>query len=128
MQMKHHVAIPCRDVKEARDFYVQLGAKAGREYSSHVVLNLFDMQLVCHLADSCDAVPSMYPRHIGFILKTRRQVELLWAKMKDAFEIFESFFTRHEGKPEEHYTFFLVDPSNNVIEFKAYKDIEKIFT
>ena len=27
-----------------------------------------------------------------------------------------------EGEVEEHWTFFLVDPSNNLLEFKCYRD------
>jgi extradiol dioxygenase family protein len=34
---------------------------------------------------------------------------------------------RFSGRPEEHLTFFLKDPSNNLIEFKIYNNEEWIF-
>lgn len=36
-------------------------------------------------------------------------------------------FIRFEDRPEEHRTFFLIDPSNNLLEFKYYKKQEMMY-
>ncbi len=42
-------------------------------------------------------------------------------------EFFKEPFIRFEGMQEEHTTFFLKDPSNNLIEFKHYKNERMIY-
>jgi extradiol dioxygenase family protein len=36
-------------------------------------------------------------------------------------------FVRFEGRREEHLTFFLKDPSNNLLEFKYYLDSKMMY-
>jgi uncharacterized protein len=46
-----HLAIPCKNLDEAFDFYVtQLGCKLARRYADRITLDFFGDQLVCHLA------------------------------------------------------------------------------
>jgi extradiol dioxygenase family protein len=70
----------------------------------------------------------MYPRHFGIIVESKAALEQLWNNIKDEDYVFEELFGRHIGKREEHWTFFLKDPSNNLVEFKWYKHEEAIFT
>ncbi|MCL8208212.1 MAG: VOC family protein [Actinomycetia bacterium] len=121
-----HVAIPCSDLDDALTFYVfGLGAKLARRYDDRITLDFFGDQLVCHLADPEDLAPqpTMYPRHFGITFRDRQDfdhcVHLARARQ---LPIFIEPHIRFEGRPEAHLTFCLVDPSNNVIEFKHYFD------
>lgn len=125
--MIFHLAIPAKDLTESEAFYVSLGAKVGRKNSSQVILKLFSTQLVLHLSDKYDEIPTMYPRHFGCIIASKTILEFLWKQQALSGRVFEPYFVRHEGLPEEHHTFFLKDPSNNLVEFKWYKNQEKVF-
>lgn len=120
-----HLAIPCKDLDETQDFYVEkLGCKLARRYADRVTLNFFDDQLVCHLApDKIDHNPQMYPRHFGITFKLKEEFEALLELAKEhKVEFFQELTVRFSGKVEEHLTFFLKDPSHNLLEFKFYHD------
>lgn len=119
-----HLAIPARDLDEALAFYVTLlGCKLARRYPDRITVDFFGDQLVCHLSDRIDEDPQMYPRHFGITFRHREDFDNLvhLARVRGA-----SFFAepqqRFEGKVEEHTTVVLRDPSNNLIEFKYYRD------
>lgn len=120
-----HLAIPCRDLDEAKRFYVdKLGIEAARTYEDRVTFDFFGHQVVCYLApDKIDRESEIYPRHFGITVHERSVFEGLVAQMKQAgLDFLKPPFVRFGGMPEEHVTFFLKDPSNNVIEFKHYND------
>ncbi|NMP23057.1 VOC family protein [Sulfobacillus harzensis] len=119
-----HLAIPCRDLDEAQEFYVtRLGAKLARRYADRITLDFFGDQVVCHLTDKIDPRPEMYPRHFGVTFRHKddwdRLVRLAQAR---ELEFFQEPMRRFEGLIEEHWTFMLIDPSNNLLEFKYYLD------
>jgi extradiol dioxygenase family protein len=119
-----HLAIPCRDLDEAYEFYVsKLGCKLARRYHDRITLDFFGDQLVCHLSDQIDEKPQMYPRHFGITFREKRQFDnlLRLARMRE-LPFFQEPMKRFEGLVEEHETFFLIDPSNNLLEFKYYVD------
>lgn len=122
-----HLAIPAKDLGVTKDFYEKLGAEIGREYDTHIVMNFYGIQLVPHKAEEIEGEPKMYPRHFGIILDSHAQLQRMWDHLKAGQFIFAEYFKRHENKMEEHHTFFLKDPSNNVIEFKWYKNKMAIF-
>jgi extradiol dioxygenase family protein len=120
-----HLAIPCRDLDEAQDFYnSKLGCKLARRYNDRITLDFFGDQLVCHLSPE-DVVkePKMYPRHFGITFYDRNEFDtvLNLAQERD-LDFFAPPSQRFEGKIEQHECFFLKDPSNNLIEFKYYND------
>ncbi len=120
-----HLSIPCQDLDEAKRFYVdQLGCRLARRYEDRLTLAFFGHQVVCHLApEAVDEQPRMYPRHAGITFRDRGQFEDVLALARDrGTTFFRQPFVRFEGRPEEHHTFFLRDPSNNLIEFKWYAD------
>ena len=52
----------------------------------------------------------------------------LAAKLKKAGTKFEiSPYTRFKGLPGEQRTMFFKDPSGNALEFKSFKNIDKLF-
>ncbi len=124
-----HIAVAARDLQASTEYYQMLGCRLGRQYETHTVLNFFGHQLVIHKAKQHGYIkaPKMYPNHYGLVLDKIEDLEDLWKKWQGEPFIFEPYFVRHFGKPEEHHTFFLKDPSNNVIEFKWYKNDEAIF-
>ena len=125
-----HLAIPCRDLEEARIFYVErLGCRLARWYEDRITLDFFGDQLVCHLSpDKIDTEPEKYPRHFGVTFRDRSDFDALIERIEhEGLELFEEPFTRFGGMREVHRTFFLLDPSNNVLEFKHYDDPEMMY-
>jgi len=123
-----HLAIPCHDLDEARRFYVdRLGCRLARRYDDRITLDFFGDQVVCHLApEEIDPAPRMYPRHFGITFRRRTDFERVLERAPED-DYFEPPFVRFPGRPEEHETFFLKDPSNNLLEFKHYRDSQYIY-
>src|SRR3989338_10082436 len=124
-----HVAIPCQNLEETRQFYTALGAREGNENrmrTDRVSLNFFNAHLVCHLLpEKVEQNPSEYPRHFGITFFEKgdfdNMVQLVKAKN---LSFFKEPFTRWKDHPAEHSAFFIKDPANNIIEFKFYLDPE----
>jgi extradiol dioxygenase family protein len=119
-----HLAIPARDLDEAQEFYVTcLGCKLARRYHDRITLDFFGDQVVCHLSDKIDIVPEMYPRHFGTTFRHKDDWErLLRLAEARGITFFAKPAVRFEGLVEQHSTFVLQDPSNNLLEFKHYDD------
>jgi extradiol dioxygenase family protein len=119
-----HLAIPCRDLDAAFAFYVTgLGCKLARRYDDRITLDFFGDQVVCHLSDQIDPNPRMYPRHFGVTFRERSEYDaVLHLARQRELPFFHEPMTRFDGKVEEHLTFMLIDPSNNILEFKYYHD------
>ncbi len=125
-----HLAIPTHDLNLAKEFFGDgLGLVIGREQNSYVIVNFFGHQVVCHLApDEIESNPKMYPRHFGLIvIEEQKYEELLMNAREKKLDFFKDDFKRFQGKESEHRSFFLLDPSNNLIEFKWYKKQSAIF-
>lgn len=124
-----HLAIPCRDLDEAQDFYVtQLGCHLARRYPDRVTLDFFGDQLVCHLTNQIEAQSGLYPRHFGVTFYHRVEFDNL-VRLATVREIpfFHAPVLRFEGRIEEHWTLALIDPSFNILEFKHYRDPRMMF-
>lgn len=119
-----HIAIPAQNLDAAYEFYVtKLGCKLARRYDDRITLDFFGDQVVCHRSDDITAEPTMYPRHFGITFREREEFDrLLRLARERELPFFRDVYTRFEGLIEEHLTFFLVDPSNNLLEFKYYRD------
>jgi extradiol dioxygenase family protein len=122
-----HLAIPVSDLDAAQWFYVgMLGCKLARRYPDRITLDFFGDQLVCHLTDAGPVRREpldLYPRHFGVTFHDVADFEALHqcaALRKIPF--FRDVSTRFEGMAEEHRTFVLVDPADNLLEFKHYRD------
>jgi hypothetical protein len=119
-----HLAIPARDLDETVEFYVDgLGCHLARRYHDRITLDFFGDQVVCHLSDAIDTDPELYPRHFGVTFRARADYDALIALVElRKLPVFRPSQLRFEGLAEEHLTFVLRDPSNNLLEFKWYRD------
>ncbi len=118
-----HLAIPTHDLNAAKQFYIEvLGCRLAREYHDRITLDFFGDQLVCHLApDEIDRNPKMYPRHFGrTFLEKLSFDQIIESAQKHGVHFLEEASMRFAERPEKHLTVALLDPSNNVVEFKYY--------
>jgi extradiol dioxygenase family protein len=133
---RFHLAFPVKSLAEARGFYGELlGCPEGRSSDEWVDFDFFGHQIVAHLAPSevghkaTNAVDGedVPVRHFGAILSMENW-KALAAKLKSRntkFVIEPGI--RFEGEPGEQATFFILDPSGNALEFKAFGDESRIF-
>ena len=129
-----HLAIPVHDIAVARAFYGGLlGCPEGRSAERWVDFDLFGHQLVVHRVDG--APPRMAGDnpvdghdvpipHFGVVLELPD-----WQALADRLRAAGTGFgiephVRFAGQPGEQATMFLLDPSGNALEFKAFADIE----
>jgi extradiol dioxygenase family protein len=119
-----HLAIPAADLDAPQEFYVGgLGCKLARRYADRITLDFFGDQVVCHLSDRVDEAPVLYPRHFGVTFRRREDWErLLRLARTRGLSFFAEPFHRFAGRAEEHESFVLADPSNNLLEFTYYDD------
>jgi len=130
MNTLFHLAFPIHDFQLAKIFYQdKLGCQLGRESEHAMIFKLGSHQLVAH---KIDALPSpqegIYPRHFGLIfleLAEFNEFIQLINRNKINFEIPPKVRFPHTRL--EHQSFFLKDPSNNLLEFKYYTHASAIF-
>ena len=133
-----HLAIPVADLAESRRFYgTVFGCAEGRSSAQWVDFNFFGHQLVIHLAPASAAKKELHHNHVdghgvpvphfGMVL-TWDDWHTLAARLtaqKTQFVLEPGI--RFKGLVGEQATFFLLDPSGNALEFKAFKDIGQLF-
>jgi len=127
--MIFHLAIPSHDLEKSVEFYVHiLECSLARKYNDRITLNFFNHQLVCHLDPNevnLHEEVKIYPRHFGMTFTNREEYNSFLKKLIEKnINFYKKPFIRFEGMREEHSTFFLIDPSNNLLEFKFYNDIK----
>jgi uncharacterized protein len=124
-----HLAIPSADLDESAAFYSSLGCRIARRYHDRVTLEFLGHQVVCHLSpEKIDAAPEMYPRHFGITFTDETLFDRMLAMATERkLRFFKEPFIRFRGLPEEHRAFFVVDPSNNLLEFKYYRDPAMVY-
>lgn len=124
-----HLAIPSADLDESADFYSKLGCRIARRYHDRVTLELMGHQIVCHLSpDKIDQKPEMYPRHFGIAFTEEALFQgMLSTAIERKLKFFCEPFIRWQGLAEEHQAFFVMDPSNNLLEFKYYRDPNMVY-
>ncbi len=126
-----HLAIPATDLVAAKQFYTQyLGCKLGRESARAVILDFFGHQVVLHAHDEPSTPQQgIYPRHFGLIFASWGAWESFIGHLQSSQQV--SFYIaprqRFLGQVTEHWSCFLADPSQNLLEFKYYTHPEAIF-
>ena len=125
-----HLAFPVKSVESTVVFYRdQLGFRIDLIETNRCIIDFFGHQAVAHVSvKDVPARVAVYPRHFGVILDSEKQFDDFYLRVERVgIPFFERLFVRFSGTPREHKTFFLKDPSNNLIEFKWYRDPELIF-
>ena len=130
-----HHAFLVRDLDAARAFYGgALGCREGRSAATWVDFDFFGHQISLHLGEPAisatrgevDGIEVPMP-HFGAILDWEA-FDALARRLADggvAFVIAPRL--RYEGQPAEQKTMFLLDPSGNALEFKAFRESGAIF-
>ena len=134
-EVPFHLAIPVHDLAEARAFYgTLLGCEEGRSAERWVDFDLFGHQLSVHLVEGAgpthhnpvdgDAVPVP---HFGAILPWD-----VWMELGERLSAAGQSFViaprvRFEGEVGEQGTMFFQDPSGNHLEFKSFRNPDRIF-
>ncbi len=135
-----HLAIPVRNIAEAKDFYINtLGCQPGRSSSHWIDLDLYGHQLVCHLDESLGNDGQVHlinnevdthgvpVPHFGVVL-SMTDWQLLADKLTAAgTDFIIEPYVRFKGQAGEQATLFFLDPSGNALEFKAFNDLEQLF-
>ncbi|MGA9852958.1 MAG: VOC family protein [Gammaproteobacteria bacterium] len=130
-----HLAFPVRDLEETRRFYAGLlGCPIGRESGHWIDFNFFGHQIVAHLAPPEHDVATnpvdgedVPVRHFGVILEWE-QWQSLANKLKAAsIKFIIEPGIRFQGQAGEQATMFFKDPSDNALEFKAFRDMAQVF-
>ena len=131
-----HYAFLVHDLAATRTFYVDLiGCREGRSAPTWVDFEFFGHQLSAHLGD-----PSLNPANLGLV--DGQQVPmphfgaiLEWAEFDRLAQRLQAAGVafvlppqvRFEGQPGEQATMFLLDPSGNALEFKAFRAAAQVF-
>ena len=132
---RFHLAFPVHDLAAARRFYGDvLGCPEGRSADHWVDFDLYGHQIVAHLTEQAgtpvtnpvdgDDVPVP---HFGLLLTPTD-----WNRLADRLRTADVDFviephTRFAGEPGEQSTMFVLDPSGNALEFKAFADDSMVF-
>jgi extradiol dioxygenase family protein len=131
-----HLAIPVIDLEQAKAFYGGLlGCEKGRWSEQWIDWNFFGHQLVTHLVSDMPSMPeynkvdnhAVPVPHFGVVLNWS-DWQGLASKLRAAkIDFIIEPHIRFEGQAGEQATMFFVDPCGNALEFKAFKDIHKLF-
>jgi extradiol dioxygenase family protein len=133
-----HLAIPVNDLALCRKFYAEvLECPEGRSSDIWVDFNFFGHQLVIHQKPSTDNDTNQVFNpvdgqnvpvpHFGVVLDWHAWNELAEKlKSKDVKFVIEPC-VRFEDQVGEQSTMFFLDPENNALEFKAFKNIDQLF-
>ena len=129
-----HLAIPVSNLQKSKNFYINiLGCTIGRSSEQWIDLNFFQHQLVLHLSkkminsnsNKVDNKKIPVP-HFGVILEWN-QWQLLSKKIENKISFIVRPYIRFKGQAGEQATMFFLDPDNNALEFKSFKDDKMIF-
>ena len=125
-----HLSIPVRDIESTKEFYAEgLGCSIGRQSAVAITLDFHGHQIVAQVTEDLGPPQkNIYPRHFGLVCETEEEwMEWRDRAQKNRLTFFRKPHRRFSGKPIEHLTFFLKDPSHNLLEFKFYLNANAIF-
>jgi extradiol dioxygenase family protein len=130
-----HYAFLVRDLDEARRFYTEmLECREGRSAETWIDFDFFGNQLSCHLGTPAhasgvghvDGIDVPIP-HFGVIVEFDDYARIATKLVAAGVAFVVSPRTRYAGEPGEHGTFFVLDPSGNPIEIKAFRRPDEVF-
>jgi extradiol dioxygenase family protein len=132
-----HYSFFVKDLPATRRFYGDLlGCREGRSAATWVDFDFFGNQISAHTTGApvptenrgvVDGIAVPMP-HFGAILDWDEFQEVA-SRLRGASAAFViEPRTRFAGQPAEQATMFLLDPSGNALEFKAFRHPEHVFT
>lgn len=133
-----HLAIPVNDLELCRKFYGEiLECKEGRSSDTWVDFNFFGHQLVIHQKLDVDTTDNRVSNpvdghdvpvpHFGVVLPWDVWTELSEKLKRKGIAFVIEPYIRFKGQVGEQATMFFMDPENNALEFKAFKNIDRLF-
>ncbi|MBK1783524.1 VOC family protein [Prauserella cavernicola] len=132
-----HLAIPVDDLVTSREFYGSvLGLDEGRSADKWVDWNFHGHQLVTHVAPRASGAPEAHNPvdghevpvpHFGLVLPIPDFHALAERVRGAGISFVIEPYVRFAGEPGEQWTMFLLDPSGNALEFKAFQDEAQLF-
>ena len=131
-----HYSFHARDLDDARRFYGKLlGCKEGRSADTWVDFDFFGHQISVHLGEPARTTDtgrvegiSVPMPHFGAILSWEEFAQVSARLRAGQVPFVIKPRTRYPGAPGEQATMFLLDPSGNALEFKAFRHPEHVFT
>lgn len=120
-----HLSIPTADLAVSAQFYEHvLGASIGRQTDEWLDVLLWGHQITLQRTPA-EVIPleKQGKRHFGFVLPWRewerigRRIEQAGGKFIERPRVFNA------GTVDEQAKLYIEDPSHNVIELKAYRDV-----
>ncbi len=131
-----HLAFPVDDLNKAREFYGGLlGCPEGRSSDHWIDFDFHGHQIVAHLspdeirraaANQVDG-KDVPVRHFGVILGWDDWHSLADRLRKAGVKFIIEPGIRFAGQVGEQATMFFLDPAGNALEFKTFRDMDRIF-
>lgn len=133
-----HLAIPVTDLEKCRAFYRDiLECSEGRSDTHWVDFNFFGHQLVIHqkpatqskekqISNPVDGHDVPVP-HFGVVLDWDDWVNLSDKLKERNIKFVIEPYVRFKGEVGEQATMFFMDPEDNALEFKAFKNLDQLF-
>jgi len=135
-QHPFHLAFPVHDLDTTEAFYVGvLKCCKGRSAPRWIDFDFYGHQISAHLITKSEAQAdtnmvdgdSIPTRHFGVVLPW-----LAWTALAKRLQAASTTFLiepkiRFAGEVGEQGTFFISDPSGNVLEFKSFQNMEQLF-
>lgn len=131
-----HLAFPVHDLAAARRFYGGvLGCREGRASARWVDFDLRGHQIVAHLVEGYDGPAQAHAvdgepvptSHFGLVLSWDDWEALVARLRARGARFLIEPRVRFAGRVGEQATAFVLDPSGNALEFKAFRDPEQLF-
>ncbi len=133
---RFHLVVPVADLAAADHFYGNvLGCGRGRSASRWIDWNLAGHQVVTHVVEGWKGVAGTNPvdgsnvpvPHFGLLLSPGSFHDLAERLVAADVDFVIEPTIRFAGEAGEQYTMFLLDPSGNALEFKAFADDSQVF-
>lgn len=133
---KFHLAFKVKDIESTYHFYHKiLDCNVGRKTDDWIDFDFFNHQLSAHVSqnipdlDFCGRVDkvSVPIPHFGCIVGADDFRKIKENLLRHSVPFIIKPQTRYKGEKGEQETMFVLDFSNNPIEFKCFKDERNIF-
>ena len=138
MTCRFHLAIPVKDIDEAKLFYCNfLGCEEGNSEEGWVDINFWGNELTLHKAQE-DELKMTHRHHVDMaavcvphfgIHLLREDLDEIKKRIQSSneFDFLDQPFLRFKDGYREQETFFIRDPSGNAIEIKTMKTPESLW-